>query len=153
MYSTASTTYKQKDVRWAQNAHHHTLTYLWVRLKNDIYTPRILHKTRLFLRYIDDLFFIWKGTENELQQFLEEINQVHPTIKFDYETSKTDHLNFLDIRRLYMTRIPGWETSTTKARYKFKQNQPIGKHTYTRQNSAHPYHLKKSIPYGQASYV
>ena len=42
--------------------------------------PRILNKTRLFLRYIDDLFFIWKGTADELKKFLEEINEVHPTI-------------------------------------------------------------------------
>ena len=58
--------------------------------------PRILHKTRIFLRYIDDLFFIWRGTENKLQTVLEEINEVHPTIKFDYETSKTE-IHFLDI--------------------------------------------------------
>ena len=58
--------------------------------------PRILNKTRIFLRYIDDLFFIWKGTEEELKRFFEDINQVHPSIKFDYEISKTE-INFLDL--------------------------------------------------------
>ena len=46
--------------------------------------PRILNKTRIFLRYIDELFFIWKGTETELMTFFDEINQVHTTIKFDF---------------------------------------------------------------------
>ena len=47
------------------------------------------------LRYIDDLFFIWKGTEEELKRFFQEINQVHRTIKFDYTYSNKE-INFLD---------------------------------------------------------
>ena len=57
--------------------------------------PRIINKTRIFLRYIDDVFFIWKGTEAELKKVLIEINLVHPTIKFDCHTSKHE-VNFLD---------------------------------------------------------
>ena len=59
--------------------------------------PRILHHTRLYLRFIDDIFFIWKGTEQELKKFLEEINLQHPTIKFDYKYSKSE-IEFLDLK-------------------------------------------------------
>ena len=97
--------------------------------------PRILHKTRIFLGYIDDLFFI----ENELQQFLEEIIQVHPTIKFDYEISKTEE-HFLDIT-IYK------DTNGKLATKLF--TKPTDRQAYLHRDSAHPYHLKKSIPYGQ----
>ena len=59
--------------------------------------PRILGKTRLYLRFIDDLFFIWKGTEKELKKFIEDINKVHPSIKFDYSYSKSV-IDFLDLK-------------------------------------------------------
>ena len=42
--------------------------------------PRITEKARIFLRYIDDLFFIWTSRVQQLESFLEEINEVHPTI-------------------------------------------------------------------------
>ena len=32
--------------------------------------PLNKQKVQLHLRYIDDMFFIWAGSENELQQFI-----------------------------------------------------------------------------------
>ena len=43
----------------------------------------------MFLRFIDDLFMIWVGTEEELLEFINELNQKHKTIKFDFKYSKT----------------------------------------------------------------
>ena len=102
--------------------------------------PRILHKTRIFLRYIDDLFFIWKGTEEELKEFFKEINDVHPTIKFDYEFSKKK-INFLDLTI--------YKDTTGKIATKV-YTKPTDRQAYLHKHSAHPKHLKKSIPYGQA---
>ena len=34
---------------------------------------------RLYKRFLDDIFIVWKGSINELQVFLEEINKIHPT--------------------------------------------------------------------------
>ena len=55
---------------------------------------------QLYLRYIDDILFIWTGSENELQQFISKINEVHPSIRFDFNYSKTQiHFSDIDITK------------------------------------------------------
>ena len=43
----------------------------------------------MWCRFIDDCFFIWYGTEDELKEFMQHCNSFHPTIKFtfNYDTS------------------------------------------------------------------
>ena len=48
-----------------------------------------------FLRFIDDIFLIWNGAKTEFDEFLKKIIEYHPSIKFDYEMSKTE-INILD---------------------------------------------------------
>ena len=48
-----------------------------------------------YLRFIDDIFLIWNGTKTEFDNFFKKINECHPSIKFEYEISKTE-INFLD---------------------------------------------------------
>ena len=38
---------------------------------------------------------VWKSSQDKLNQFIKEINEVHPSIKFTTESSKTQ-VNFLD---------------------------------------------------------
>ena len=71
--------YNVQVARWELNAHHRTQIYLWEYLNNATYILE-LRKKHIFLRYIDDLFFIWTGTEQQLERFLEEINEVHPKL-------------------------------------------------------------------------
>ena len=40
-------------------------------------------KVHLSLRYIEDIFFICKGTEEELKNLFNEVNKKHPSIEFD----------------------------------------------------------------------
>ena len=72
--------------------------------------------------------------------FFDEINQVHTTIKFDFNFS-TSEVNFLDLT-IYKDKRGKLQTRI--------YTKPTDKHAYLHKNSAHPYHLKKSIPYGQA---
>ena len=102
--------------------------------------PRINDKTRIYLRYIDDLFFIWKGTEQELREFFNEMNTIHPTIKFDYEFSKKE-IHFLDL----MIFKDATGNLATKV-----YTKPTDCQAYLHKTSAHPNHVKTSIPYGQA---
>ena len=50
----------------------------------------------LWLRYIDDIFFIWTYGEKKLVQLLNELNNFHPNLSFPYETSK-NNVSFLDL--------------------------------------------------------
>ena len=53
-------------------------------------------KSYLWLRYIDDIFFLWEHGEENLKTFIDNINKMHPTIKFTADWSKTS-INFLDV--------------------------------------------------------
>ena len=54
-------------------------------------------KPLVWLRYIDDIFFIWNESEEKLDEFLENLNNFHPNLKFTSEKSKKS-VNFLDVK-------------------------------------------------------
>ena len=54
-------------------------------------------KPYLWLRYIDDVFMIWTAGEEQLQEFLQWINQYHDTIKFTWDWSRKT-VNYLDVQ-------------------------------------------------------
>ena len=107
--------------------------------KTHIY-PLIENKTKLYLRYIDDIIMIWTGSENELFNFLNDLNKKHRSIKFDYKYS-TKKIEFLDTQ-LYITEECKLETTLYR--------KPTDCQNYLHASSNHPYSLKKSIPYSQA---
>ena len=37
---------------------------------------------RLYKRFLDDIFLVWKGSLDDLQIFLTQMNELHPIIKF-----------------------------------------------------------------------
>ena len=102
--------------------------------------PRIRGKSLLYLRYIDDIFLIWKGTKQELEAFIMEINSVHDTIKFDVNYS-TSSVNFLDTT---VTINPDLSIKTSL------YQKPTDRHNFLHQKSYHPSSTKKSLPYSQA---
>ena len=57
---------------------------------------RVTDKVDLYLRYTDDTFFIWKGTDEGLKNFFNEINKKQLSIKFDKKYSKSK-IKFLDV--------------------------------------------------------
>ena len=54
-------------------------------------------KPYLWWRYIDDIFSLWEHGEQKLNSFIDNINKMHPTIKFTVDWSRTS-MNFLDVR-------------------------------------------------------
>ena len=42
-------------------------------------------KTLIWLRYIDDIFFIWTHGEQELERFLKDLNNFTPNLSFTHE--------------------------------------------------------------------
>ena len=55
----------------------------------------IINKTKIFLRLIDDLFMPWTGSEQELLNFMSDLNK-DPSIKLEFKYSQTK-IEFLDV--------------------------------------------------------
>ena len=54
-------------------------------------------KPLVWLIYNDDILFIWNESEEKLDEFLENLNNFHPNLKFTSEKSKKS-VNFLDAK-------------------------------------------------------
>ena len=50
--------------------------------------PFIKTFSLIYLRFIDNMFFIWTGSKTDLEKLLNKLNVKHPSIKFEYEISK-----------------------------------------------------------------
>ena len=66
--------------------------FLQVGLRKSLF-PLLTNLGDFYLRFIDDIFLIWNGTKTEFDNFLKKINECHPSIKTEYEMSKTE-INF-----------------------------------------------------------
>ena len=90
-------------------------------------------------RFIDDIFFIWSGSYEDLSKFHEHLNSVHPTMKFDeYEHNEENNsCNFLDIK----ISITDGVISTDL--YRKETDKPSA----LLPSSAHPGHIAKNIVY------
>jgi hypothetical protein len=93
----------------------------------------------LYVRFIDDIFMIWHHGQDSLHTFIEDFNQVHPSIKFTHSIA-SDKIPFLDVSVI----ISGTQLSTTL--YKKPTDNPSYLHYY----SEHPKFMKHSIPYSLA---
>ena len=93
----------------------------------------------IWKRFIDDIFFVWTYGQNELDNFVEYLNNCHHTIKFTLETSLLK-INFLNI------------TITHESDSSISTNlycKPTDSHNYLLYSSEHPRHLLNGIPYSQ----
>ena len=90
-------------------------------------------------RLVDDVLTIWEGTLPELLNLVQQLNNFHPTIKFELKYS-ISHIQFLDT-------IVYIKNNTLHTNLYTK---PTDKKQYLYYSSSHPNHLKKSIPYSQA---
>ena len=96
-------------------------------------------KPFIWKRFIDDIFFVWTYGQNELDNFVDYLNNCHDTIKFTLETSLLN-INFLDIT------IPHESDSTVSTNLYCK---PTDSHNYLLYLSEHPRHILNGIPYSQ----
>ena len=93
----------------------------------------------IYLRFIDDIFFIWTGSKTDLENFLNELNAKHPSIKFEYEIWK-ERVQFLD------TKINIKNNKLYTKKFRKKTDRQI----FLNINSEHSKSLKNRIPYSQA---
>ena len=95
--------------------------------------PLIKTKSAIYLHYIDDIFMVWTKPENELKYFMNEINQKHQSIKFDFKFSK-ESIEFLDTL-VYIDSKNRLQTILYK--------KPTGCKNYLHAKLAHSFLLKK----------
>lgn len=121
----------QSSVKYANIYMHKFLTKFRQQYKH--YLPDF------FARLVDDIFTIWNSDLDSLKLFITEINNFHPTIKFELNYSYTN-ITFLDT-------IVYIENNELKTKLYTK---PTDKKQYLHYSSSHPKHIKNSIPYSQA---
>ena len=128
-----------KELRHANNLCTLIRKHLYEPPRKKIHIPIYQEFSLIYLRFIDDIFFIWTGSKTDLEKFLNELNTKHPSIKFEYEISK-ERISFLD-SVIYIKN----NKLHTKIFKKKTDHQ-----TFLNINSEHPKSLKSSIPYSQA---
>ena len=95
-------------------------------------------KPLIWLRYIDDIFFIWTHGEKELERFLKDLNNFTPNLRFTHEASKNG-FPFLDLN----VKLKDGKLET--GLYK----KPTDRHQYLHYLYSHPEHTKRSIVYSE----
>ena len=102
--------------------------------------PYLRNFSTLYCRFIDDIFFLWNGTECELMKFIHNLNQNHSTIKFEFTYSRTS-ITFLD------TKVYKNENGTLCTTI---YRKPSDRRNFLNYKLEHLKALKNSIPYSQA---
>ncbi len=97
----------------------------------------------IWKRYIDDIFCIWPGDQDNLKEFIDYINSSHPTIKFTYESSPHT-VDFLDLTVYKGDRYHSTGLLDIKPFFK-KTN----KFQYLHYTSAHPKKTFRSLVKGE----
>ena len=88
--------------------------------------------SKLWKRFIDDIFMIWPHGMDSLLKFIDNLNTVHPTIKFTSDISDTE-MSFLDLK-IYI------QQSQLHAKLYTKSTD---RHMYLNYSSEHPVSLKE----------
>ena len=104
--------------------------------QNHVYTYYL--QPTLWKRFIDDIFLIWPHGMDSVLEFIQHLNNVHPTVNFTSTISPTE-ISFLDLIKY---------TKDDKL-YTRLHTKSTDRHMYLNFHSEHPMNLKRSIPYSQ----
>ena len=100
---------------------------------------KALLKPDLWIRFIDDIFFVWTHGQEKWLEFYQFINSFHQSIKLTYSISEIS-IPFLDVEvKIVKEKI---ETDL--------YTKPTDCHNYLPWSSCHPLNTKIGIPYSQA---
>ena len=124
-----------------------------IELSAQMFSPDTI---KMYRRFLDDIFLIFRGSPNDLHQFLSEVNKLHQSIKFTvqhttpYNTvlnecdkcdcEQSEHIPFLDTQ----CSIQGGKIIVDLYRKETDRNM------YLLTSSCHPNHVTENIPYSLA---
>ena len=92
----------------------------------------------LWLRYIDDIFFIWTHGKEDLRKFMDKFNNFTPNLRFTYESNEKS-ISFLEL-------VITVSEKELKTRLHIKSTDG---HQYLHYASPHPEHTKRSVVFSQ----
>jgi hypothetical protein len=95
---------------------------------------------KFYFRFLDDIFFIWSGSLEELDKYITFLNSQIPGIKLTHEPHDT-HVNFLDTT-VYKHSTTNPDSCTLQTRTYFKDTDT---HQLLHTLSHHPKHTTKGI--------
>ena len=98
----------------------------------------------MWKRYIDDVFSLWNISIEVINEFIEQANRYHPTIKFTAEISDKETI-FLDTCVYKGDRFKGTSILDVRTHYK-----PTETFQYTHFSSCHPPGVSKGFIKGEA---
>ena len=98
---------------------------------------------KYWCRFIDDVWCLVSGTENDINNFIETLNLIDPNIQFT-ATFLKEKIQFLDL----------WTIKSPKSSNNFEITTDLfvketDSHSYLNYNSCHPLSIKNAIPYSQ----
>jgi hypothetical protein len=93
------------------------------------------HKPSVWLRYVDDTFVVWPHGPSRLQDFLNHLNSLRPSIQFTMEIESDSAIAFLDVQDI--------RRETTLATKVYRKPTPTGR--YLNFSSKHPPHVKRRL--------
>lgn len=129
------TFYQQKEGMAMGNSLSPVVSNIFMEHFEEIAIDTAEYKPAKWLRYVDDTFVIWPYGPEKLQEFLQHINNIRPTIKFTMEVEVNNALPFLDV--LVMKQGP---KLTTKV---YRKPTHTGRYLHFKSN--HPHHVKRGV--------
>uniref|UniRef100_A0A803K142 Reverse transcriptase domain-containing protein n=1 Tax=Xenopus tropicalis TaxID=8364 RepID=A0A803K142_XENTR len=106
----------------------------------NIYCHPLFRKHGVYFRhYIDDRFFLWYGTDEDLLTFVNDLNGVPSSIRFTVHRDKHS-IDFLD--------VTVYKDSNNQLHTKIFQ-KPTDRNSLLHYTSSHPRHLLNSLPKSQ----
>jgi hypothetical protein len=102
--------------------------------------PQFKTTTKLFKRFIDDLFIIYDNKNNDINEFLSTLKQIYGNLKLEIN-SDNEEINFLDIKIIKNKINNKYETQL--------YTKPIGAPKLLHAKSNHPSHIITNISKGQ----
>ena len=110
-----------------------------------------IHPIKMWKRFLDDIFLIWTGTLENLHKFIEDLNKIHPTIKFTMNHTKNENENNCNCPPCPSTPFL-YTTASVKDNKVILDlyKKPTDRCQYLLTSSCHPAHVTDNIPFSLA---
>jgi hypothetical protein len=97
--------FQQKEGMATGNSISQVVINIFMEYSEEITLDTADHKPAKWLRYVNDIFMVWRNGPAKLQRFLHHLNSVRPATTFTMKVEANDTLPFLDILVMKIRRI------------------------------------------------